>query len=74
MSDKETTNLCSSCTYSLWCDTWTEFKCKAKLKRIYKKMSECDSYKKRDRKFKESPCQCEDCLKNEKLAMDREEE
>jgi hypothetical protein len=74
MSDKETKNLCQSCIHSIWCPTWGEWKCKAKLMRIYKEVTECDSYKKRGKLFKESKCQCEDCLKNEKLAMDQEEE
>ena len=68
------TGLCSTCVNSIRCDTWAEVKCKAKTKRIYNHtdMTECDDYKKRDKNFKESPCQCEDCLKNEFL--ERQEE
>lgn len=72
MSDKETTNLCPSCTQSIWCPSWGEWKCKAKMLRIYKDVAECDSYKKRGKLFKETACHCEDCLKNEKL--EREED
>ena len=73
MSDIITKRLCPNCTMALWCDTWAEWKCTAKSMRIYKDVSECDSYKKRGRDFEESPCQCEDCLKNEFLERQEEE-
>lgn len=59
--------LCASCTHSIYCDTWSEWKCKAKEKRIYnyKTIADCKYYKKRDKNFKESKCQCENCLENE---------
>ena len=59
--------LCATCTMSIWCPTWTEWKCRVKEKRIYnfKTLTECESYKKRDKNFKESKCQCENCLENE---------
>lgn len=59
--------LCASCTQSIYCDTWGEWKCKAKEKRIYnyKTVRNCDDYKKRDKNFKEPKCQCENCLENE---------
>lgn len=68
--------LCSSCTYSIRCDTWSEWKCKLKRRRIYSTMpfaNECSDYKKRDKNFKESKCQCDDCLQNESL-IDEESE
>ena len=65
--------LCPSCVNSVWCPTWTEWKCKAKSKRIYSVVTKCGSYKKRDKDFKEPKCQCEDCLKNE-ILWDKEEE
>ena len=59
--------LCASCTQSIYCDTWGEWKCKAKEKRIYnfKTITNCEYYKKRDKNFKEPKCQCENCLENE---------
>ena len=67
--------LCPSCENSIWCPTWAEWKCKVKERRIYdyKTLTKCKSYKQRDKKFKEPKCQCEDCLKNE-LLLDEEEE
>ena len=61
--------LCASCTQSIYCDTWGEWKCKAKEKRIYNyktvTITNCEYYKKRDKNFKEPKCQCENCLENE---------
>ena len=59
--------LCASCTQSIYCDTWSEWKCRAKEKRIYnyKTITNCEYYKKRDKNFKEPKCQCENCLENE---------
>lgn len=62
----ETTELCPTCKNSIWCGTWAEWKCVAKKQRIYayKTMTTCGSYKKRPKDFKESLCQCEDCLRS----------
>lgn len=69
MSDNTNNGLCSSCTSAIWCPTWAEVKCLAQKMRIhgYKTMTSCKFYKKRDKNFKESPCQCEDCLNNSAL-------
>lgn len=57
--------LCPTCTNAIRCDTWAEWRCSIKEKRIYgyKTMTVCGSYKKRPKGFKERPCRCEDCLK-----------
>lgn len=65
-------SLCKSCMNSIHCPTWTETKCKAFNIRIYSVINNCESYKKRDKNFKEPKCQCESCLKNEKLNEDEE--
>lgn len=67
--------LCPSCTNSIWCPTWAEWKCKIKEGRIYdyKTLTECKFYKKRGKDFKEPRCQCEDCLKNEDLLDEMED-
>ena len=61
--------LCETCAESIWCQTWAEWRCKAKEKRIYNadKLMECEFYKKRDKNFKEPKCQCRSCLENELL-------
>lgn len=65
----ENKSLCETCVSSRRCETWGELKCVAKKMRIYgyKTLTECKFYKKRGKDFKEEPCQCEDCLKNEAL-------
>lgn len=75
MSDNtttETNGLCPSCVNAIRCDTWAEWKCGVQKKRIYgyKTMTECKFYKKRGKDFKESPCQCEDCLRESEVAHD----
>lgn len=67
--------LCCTCANSIACSTWAEWKCLIQKRRIYEyaDMTSCPDYKKRDKDFKESKCQCEDCLKNESL-MDRDTE
>lgn len=60
-------SLCKSCVNSIRCNTWEETKCKAYKIRIYSVINKCESYKKRDKNFKAPKCQCESCLKNEKL-------
>ena len=61
--------LCSSCSNSIWCPTWAEWKCKVFEKRIYDyaTMTSCGNYVKRDKNFKESECKCKSCLENETL-------
>lgn len=64
--------LCPDCINSIWCNTFAEAKCVKLERRIYgyKTMTECKFYKKRGKDFKESQCQCEDCLKNEALVRE----
>lgn len=69
-------SLCATCAMSIWCPTWTEWRCKVKEKRIYnfKTLTECEYYKKRDKNFKEPKCQCESCLGNDILYEEESEE
>lgn len=69
-------SFCPSCTNSIRCNTWAEWKCRVKERRIYNyaEMTSCPNYIKRDKNFKESLCQCDDCLKNESLWEIIEEE
>lgn len=63
-------NLCATCSHSILCRTWSEYKCRVKERRIYyppESTKDCSNYKKRDKNFKESKCQCKDCLANETL-------
>lgn len=62
MAEKKT--LCASCSSSIWCDTWGEFKCSVKERHITGPKTVCASYTKRPKNWKEMPCRCEDCLKN----------
>ena len=66
MSDNTNQGLCPNCVNSIWCPTWAEWKCKVRSERIYgyKTMTSGKFYKKRGKDFKESRCQCEDCLNN----------
>ena len=75
MSDTTRTGLCASCTNSIWCDTWGEWKCRVYERRFYGRNipETCGAYKKRGKDFKESPCQCEDCLENPDIEVDEEE-
>lgn len=72
---ENTTTLCPTCTSSIFCNTWGQFKCTAKERYItgYKTMTVCGDYKKRPKHWKESPCRCEDCLKNDLLADELED-
>ena len=58
--------LCVSCTNGRFCETWGEMKCMSKAIRVPgdKTVFTCELYKKRGKDFKESKCQCDDCLKN----------
>ena len=68
-------SLCSSCSNAIRCNTWAEWRCSVKKKRIYnhKEMTDCESYKKRPNNWKETPCQCKFCLINENLIEGFEE-
>lgn len=72
----EIKGLCPNCENSIFCDTWAEWKCVKYETRVYDyaDMSECDGFKRRSKIFKPRRCQCEDCLKNELLAMMRADE
>lgn len=72
----ETKGLCPTCSSAIFCETYGEYKCTEKKRRIYgvAQMTECKEYKKRPAGWKEMPCRCEDCLKNEKLSEEMEEE
>lgn len=67
-------NLCASCSNSLRCYTWGEYRCSVTTRRVYETVTKCDDYKKRGKDFKEPRCQCDDCLRNESLAEELEEE
>lgn len=71
-------NLCESCVSSRWCATWAERKCVKRGLRFtaygHFQPAECPDYKKRDKNFKEPRCQCEDCLQNESLLDELDEE
>lgn len=64
--------LCETCSEAIWCPTWAEWRCKAKEKRIYVKLTKCSDYEKRDKNFKEPKCQCKSCLENELLFEEEE--
>ena len=69
-------SLCKSCANSIFCKTWAEYKCKAFEKRMYdyKSVTKCQQYSKRPKNFKESECQCEDCLNNSTVFEEKLEE
>ena len=64
--------LCYTCVNSVRCPTWAEWKCLAQKRRVYEyaEMTSCADFKKRGKDFKDRKCQCEDCLKNDSLAME----
>ena len=68
--------LCPTCSNSVRCNTYAEWKCIVKKRRIYEyaDITLCPDYKKRPAKWKEMKCRCEDCLKNELLAEENEDE
>lgn len=66
--------LCKTCTESVRCGTWGEWKCLVHEKRYPNAgVRTCEDYKKRPAKWTDKPCRCEDCLKNELLADEVEE-
>ena len=66
--------LCATCTNSIFCRTFAEWKCTEQKKRHpHAGAKECEDYKKRPAKWVAMPCRCEDCLKND-LLMDEVEE
>ena len=72
----EIKSLCSMCINSIRCDTWGEWRCKKFEKRVYNhaQLTQCEGYSKRDKNFKETRCQCEDCLNNDLLAAEDKED
>lgn len=55
---------CLTCEHAVWCDSWTEYKCLVKIRRIYEPEKEawtCDDCKKDTRK-EQQKCQCKHCL------------
>lgn len=68
-------SLCSSCSNAIFCNTWTEWKCLVKKKRIYdyEDMLVCKSYNKKPNHWKEVKCRCKFCLANEGLIDELEE-
>lgn len=36
--------LCSSCSYSIWCPTWSEWKCKKHETRMHSAVESCNDY------------------------------
>lgn len=68
--------LCPTCTNGIFCPTWSEWRCKKLERRIYgyQRLTRCTFYNKRGKDFKEPRCQCNDCLQNEALLDELEEE
>lgn len=70
--------LCANCTHAIWCPTWTEWRCPVYDMRFssygFPQPTKCSSYEKRGKSFVEPKCECEDCLKNEKLWNEEDEE
>lgn len=67
-------NLCASCSNSIRCYTWGEYRCSVTTRRVYETVTKCDDYVKRPKDWKEIRCGCESCLRNEALAEELEEE
>lgn len=72
------TDLCASCVNAVRCYTWGEWKCLKQAVRFssygHSMPTKCSDYEKRGKDFKESRCQCDDCLRNESLAEELDEE
>lgn len=70
--------LCPNCVNAVRCYTWAEWRCLKRALRFtsygHSQPTECSDYKKRDKNFKEPRCQCDDCLRNESLIEELEEE
>lgn len=66
--------LCASCASSIWCPTWAEWKCKQHERRMYSVVERCTDYTARPKSFKEPMCQCKDCLVNEMILDEMDEE
>lgn len=67
-------NLCGSCSQAIRCYTWGEWRCSVQKRRVYETVTKCDDFVKRPKNWKEMRCQCKDCLRNESLAEELEEE
>lgn len=69
--------LCSSCSNSIYCPTWAEYKCTKRAVRFssygYSMPTKCDDYVKRPSNWKEIPCGCDSCQRNENLSDELEE-
>lgn len=55
--------ICAICENSIWCDTWGNYKCLEYKMRKEIEVISCPKFKKRQKDFKEKPCQCDDCLR-----------
>ena len=65
---------CASCSVSVFCPTWGEWKCITRELRYSRPVANCMDFSKRPANWKEHRCQCEDCLKNDALAEEYMEE
>ena len=66
---------CPTCSNSIRCDTWGEWKCAVHKRRyIHNGPVICSDFKKRPINWKEMRCGCEDCQKNEVLMEGKDEE
>ena len=67
---KEIRKHCPNCSNAIRCYTHAEYKCTKQERRVYEyaEMTECADFVKRPKGWKEMPCRCEDCLKNEMLS------
>ena len=65
---------CPTCSNSIRCDTWAEWKCTVHKRRyIHNGPVNCPDFKKRPAKWEEMRCGCEDCQKNETLMEGRDD-
>lgn len=57
---------CPKCEHSIFCETWGEYKCFVKGRRIYdfEKIEDCADFHARGVKVKDPDCQCDDCMTN----------
>lgn len=64
---------CKNCSKAIWCRVWAEHKCTETEVRYSVPVEDCEGFVKRPAGWKEMPCRCEDCLKNEMLVEEIEE-
>ena len=55
-------NMCKTCTHSIFCPTWGEYKCVLYTRKFITGLVGCKDYAARGKEFEEKPCQCETCL------------